>query len=161
MLVCGGVVLKELAARIGTRVRGWRDKEIDREPRREAQEERIDKAEKRAGLRNLACGARAPAAHRSLPATCVRQAKEGSNMIRFVGFIVATVAFFTISSIAHAQYDVPALGTGTKTVEIVIENATKGQVFSPGVFASHRSGVKLWAEGGTRLSRPETPRRGW
>src|SRR6202035_1030790 len=30
MLVCGGVVLKELAARIGTRVRGWRDKEIDR-----------------------------------------------------------------------------------------------------------------------------------
>ena len=68
-------------------------------------------------------------------------------MIRFVGFIVATVAFFTISSIAHAQYDVPALGTGTKTVEIVIENATKGQVFSPGVFASHRSGVKLWAEG--------------
>jgi hypothetical protein len=139
--------LKELAARIGTRVRGWRDKEIDREPRREAQEERIDKAEKRAGLRNLACGARAPAAHRSLPATCVRQAKEGSNMIRFVGFIVATVAFFTISSIAHAQYDVPALGTGTKTVEIVIENATKGQVFSPGVFASHHSGVKLWAEG--------------
>ena len=68
-------------------------------------------------------------------------------MIRFVGFIVATVAFFTISSIAHAQYDVPALGTGTKTVEIVIENATKGQVFSPGVLASHRSGVKLWAEG--------------
>ena len=68
-------------------------------------------------------------------------------MIRFVGFIAATVAFFTISSIAHAQYDVPALGTGTKTVEIVIENATKGQVFSPGVFASHRSGVKLWAEG--------------
>src|SRR5580704_15198211 len=60
MLVCGGVVLKELAARIGTRVRGWCDKEIDREPRREAQEERIDKAEKRAGLRNLACGARAP-----------------------------------------------------------------------------------------------------
>src|SRR5258708_10432203 len=56
------------AARIGTRVRGWRDKEIDRELRREAQEERIDKADKRAGLRNLACGARVPAAHRSLPA---------------------------------------------------------------------------------------------
>jgi hypothetical protein len=68
-------------------------------------------------------------------------------MIRFVGFIPATVAFFTMSSIAHAQYNEPALGTGTKTVEIVIENATKGQVFSPGVFASHRSGVKLWAEG--------------
>jgi hypothetical protein len=68
-------------------------------------------------------------------------------MIRFVGFIAATVAFFTISSVAYAQYDEPALGTGTKTVEIVIENATKGQVFSPGVFASHRSGVKLWAEG--------------
>jgi hypothetical protein len=65
-------------------------------------------------------------------------------MIRFVGFIPATVAFFTMSSIAHAQYNEPALGTGTKTVEIVIENAT---VFSPGVFASHRSGVKLWAEG--------------
>jgi hypothetical protein len=59
------------AARIGTRVRGWRDKEIDRELRREAQEERIDKADKRAGLRNLACGARVPAAHRSLPATCM------------------------------------------------------------------------------------------
>jgi len=68
-------------------------------------------------------------------------------MIHFVGFIAATVAFFTISSVAYAQYDEPALGTGTKTVEIVIENATKGQVFSPGVFASHRSGVKLWAEG--------------
>jgi hypothetical protein len=147
MLVCGGVVLKELAARIGTRVRGWRDKEIDRELRREAQEERIDKADKRAGLRNLACGARVPAAHRSLPATCVHQEKEGSNMIRFVGLIAATVAFFTISSVAYAQYDEPALGTGTKTVEIVIENATKGQVFSPGVFASHRSGVTLWAEG--------------
>ena len=52
-------------------------------------------------------------------------------MIRFVGFIPATVAFFTMSSIAHAQYNEPALGTGTKTVEIVIENATKGQVFSP------------------------------
>jgi Spondin_N len=77
----------------------------------------------------------------------VLQEKEGSNMIRFVGFIAATVAFFTISSIAHAQYAEPALGTGTRTVEIVIENATKGQVFSPGVFASHRSGVKLWAEG--------------
>jgi hypothetical protein len=77
----------------------------------------------------------------------MRQEKEGSNMIRFVGFIPATVAFFTMSSIAHAQYNEPALGTGTKTVEIVIENATKGQVFSPGVFASHRSGVKLWAEG--------------
>jgi len=50
MLVCGGVVLKELAARIGTRVRGWRDKEIDREPRREAQEERIDKAESGQGF---------------------------------------------------------------------------------------------------------------
>src|SRR6267143_1726489 len=125
-----------------------RDREIDRElRRREAQEKRIDKADKRAGLRNLACGARVPAAHRSLPATCVRQEKEGSNMIRFVGFIAATVAFFTISSIAHAQYAEPALGTGTKTVEIVIENATKKQVFSPGVFASHRSGVKLWAEG--------------
>ena len=68
-------------------------------------------------------------------------------MVRFVGFIAATVAFFTMSSIAYAQYDGPALGTGTKTVEIVIENATKGQVFSPGVFASHRSGVKLWADG--------------
>jgi hypothetical protein len=86
---------------------------------------------------------------------------EGSNMIRFVRFIPATVAFLTISSIAHAQYNEPALGTGTKTVEIVIENATKGQVFSPGVFASHRPGVKLWGGGGTRLSRPETPRRGW
>src|SRR6476660_1974880 len=125
-----------------------RDKEIDRElRRRETQEKRIDKADKRAGLRNLACGACVPAAHRSLPATCVHQVKEGSKMVRFVGFIAATVAFFTISSIAHAQYDVPALGTGTKTVEIVIENATKGQVCSPGVFASHRSGVKLWAEG--------------
>jgi hypothetical protein len=71
MLVCGGVVLKELAARIGTRVRGWRDKEIDRELRPEAQEERIDKADKRAGLRNLARGARVPAAHRSLPATVI------------------------------------------------------------------------------------------
>ena len=140
MLICGGVVLKELAARIGTRVRGWRDKEIDRELRREAQEERIDKADKRAGLRNLACGARVPAAQRSLPAACVHQEKEGSKMIHFVGFIAATVAFFTISSVAYAQYDEPALGTGTKTVEIVIENATKGQVFSPGVFASHRSG---------------------
>ena len=39
-------------------------------------------------------------------------------MIRFVGFIPATVAFFTMSSIAHAQYNEPALGTGTKTVEI-------------------------------------------
>jgi len=39
---------------------------------------------------------------------------------------------FTISLVAHAQYAEPALGTGTKTVEIVIENATKGQVFSPG-----------------------------
>jgi hypothetical protein len=120
--------------------------------RREAQEERIDKADKRAGLRNLACGARVPAAHRSLPATCVHQEKESSKMIRFVGFIAATVAFFTISSVAYAQYDEPALGTGTKTVEIVIENATKGQVFSPGVFASHRSGVKLWAEGDSPLS---------
>jgi len=75
--VCAGTAcpayahLKELAARIDARVRGWRDKEIDRELRREAQEERIDKADKRAGLRNLACGARVPAAHRSLPATCV------------------------------------------------------------------------------------------
>ena len=34
-----------------------------------------------------------------------------------------------------------------KTIEIVIENATKAQVFSPGVFASHRPGVKLWADG--------------
>jgi hypothetical protein len=67
-------------------------------------------------------------------------------MIRFVAFILAIVAFFTISSIAHAQYNEPALGTGTKTVEIVIENATRG-VFSPGVFAAHRSGVKLWPEG--------------
>src|SRR3984893_2552526 len=125
-----------------------RDKEIDRElRRREAQEKRIDKADKRAGLRNLGCGARVPAAHRSLPPACVRQEKEGSNMIRFVGLIAATVAFFTISLIAHAQYAEPALGTGTKTVDIVIDNATKGQVFSPGVFASHRSGVKLWAEG--------------
>jgi hypothetical protein len=79
------------------------------------------------------------------------------NMIRFVGFIAATVAFCTISSIAHAQYDVPALGTGTKTVEIVIENATKRQVFSPGVIASGQA----VGGGGTRLSRPETPRRGW
>jgi len=39
----------------------------------------------------------------------MHQEKEGSNMIRFVGFIAATVAFCTISSIAHAQYDVPAL----------------------------------------------------
>jgi len=109
MLVCGGVVLKEPAASIDARVRGWRDKEIDRELRQEAQEERIDKADKRAGLRNLACGARVPAAPRSLPAVCVHQEKEGSNMIRFVGFIAATVAFCTISSIAHAQYDVPAL----------------------------------------------------
>jgi hypothetical protein len=77
----------------------------------------------------------------------MRQEKEGSNMIRFVGFIPATVAFFTMLSIAHAQYNEPALGTGTKTVEIVIENATKTQVFSPGVFASHRAGVKLWADG--------------
>jgi hypothetical protein len=69
------------------------------------------------------------------------------NMIRFVRFIPATVAFLTISSVAHAQYNKPALGTGTKTVEIVIENATKGQVFSPGVFASHRPGVKLWTDG--------------
>ena len=68
-------------------------------------------------------------------------------MIRFVGFIPATLACFTMSSIAHAQYNEPALGTGTKTVEIVIENLTKAQVFSPGVVASHRSGVKLWAEG--------------
>jgi hypothetical protein len=68
-------------------------------------------------------------------------------MIRLVGFITATVAFLTISSIAQAQYDEPALGTGTKTVEIVIENLTKEQVFSPGVLASHRSGVKLWADG--------------
>ena len=49
MLVCRGVVLKELAARIGARVRGWRDKEIDRELRREVQEERIDKTDKREG----------------------------------------------------------------------------------------------------------------
>src|ERR1700745_299051 len=71
-------------------------------------------------------------------------------MIRFVGFIrfiPATVAFFTMASIARAEYDGPALGTGTKTVEIVIENLTKGQVFSPGVLASHRSGIKLWADG--------------
>src|SRR5439155_14176311 len=93
--------------RIDARVRSWRDKEIDRELRREAQEKRIDKADKQAGLRNLACGARVPAAHRSLPATCVRQEKEGSNMIRFVAFILAIVAFFTISSIAHAQYNEP------------------------------------------------------
>ena len=68
-------------------------------------------------------------------------------MIHFVGFILATVAFFAMSSIAHAQHNEPALGTGTKTVEIVIENATKTHVFSPGVLASHRSGVKLWADG--------------
>src|SRR6266478_1646191 len=67
-------------------------KEIDRElRRREAQEKRIDKADKRAGLRNLACGARVPAAHRSLPATCVRQEKEGSYMIRFVPFMYETM----------------------------------------------------------------------
>jgi hypothetical protein len=69
------------------------------------------------------------------------------NMIRFVSFTPAAIAFLTISSIAHAQYNEPALGTGTKTVEIVIENATKAQVFSPGVLASHRPGVKLWADG--------------
>ena len=57
----------------------------------------------------------------ALRAPCAKN-KEGSNMTRFVGFIAATVVFFTISSIAHAQYDEPALGTGTKTVEIVIEN---------------------------------------
>jgi hypothetical protein len=69
------------------------------------------------------------------------------RLVGFIRFIPATVAFFTMSSIAHAQYNGPALGTGTKTVEIVIENATKMQVFSPGVFASHRAGVKLWADG--------------
>jgi hypothetical protein len=147
MLVCGGVVLKELAARIGARVRGWRDKEIDRELRREAQEERIDKADKREGRASQPRVRSARSGGTPILAGHMHAHKEGSNMIRFVGFIAATVAFFTISSIAHAQYDVPALGTGTKTVEIVIENATKGQVFSPGVFASHRSGVKLWAEG--------------
>ena len=68
-------------------------------------------------------------------------------MNHFVSFAGATVAFLTISSIVHAQYNEPALGTGTKTIEIVIENTTKTQVFSPGVLASHRPGVKLWAEG--------------
>jgi hypothetical protein len=147
---CGGVVLKELAARIGTRVRGWRDKEIDRELRREAQEERIDKADKRVGLRNLACGAQVPAALRSLPATCVHQEKEGSNMVRFVGFIAVTVAFFTISSIAHAQYDVPALGTGTKTVEIVIEKRPKGR-------CSHRESSPRTAPGSSCGRRENSP----
>ena len=69
------------------------------------------------------------------------------TMIRFVRFIPAVLALLTIASIAQAQYNEPALGTGTKTVEIVIENATKAQVFSPGVLASHRPGVKLWADG--------------
>src|ERR1700740_245231 len=121
------------------RVRGWRDK--GNRSRAAAAGGSGDKADKPAGLRNPACEARVPAAHRSLPATMVRQEKEVSNMIRFLGFIPATVAFFTMSSIAHAQYNEAALGTGTKTVEIVIENATKGQVFSPGVFASPPSGV--------------------
>lgn len=68
-------------------------------------------------------------------------------MIGIVRMIGAAVVFLTISSATQAQYNEPALGTGTKTVEIVIENATKAQVFSPGVFASHRPGVKLWADG--------------
>ena len=130
------------------RVRGWREKEIDRElRRREAPETKLTSGQ--------SCGT--SRAEREFPrhtdpcrATCMRHEKEGSNMIRLVGFIrfiPATVAFLTMSSIAHAQYDEPALGTGTKTVEIVIENLTKGQVFSPGVFASHGSGVKLWADG--------------
>ena len=69
------------------------------------------------------------------------------TMSRFVRFTPAAMALLTIASIAHAQYNEPALGTGTKTVEIVIENVTKAQVFSPGVLASHRPGVKLWADG--------------
>jgi len=93
-----------------------------------------------------AAGERVALYHAGLSAGARRDAMakfmDGSARI-----IAATVAFFTLSSIAHAQYTEPALGTGTKTVEIVIENATKKQVFSPGVFASHRSGVKLWAEG--------------
>ena len=68
-------------------------------------------------------------------------------MIRFVRFTGAAVALLTISPVAHAQYNEPALGIGTKTVEIVIENTTKTRVFSPGVLASHRPGVKLWADG--------------
>jgi hypothetical protein len=68
-------------------------------------------------------------------------------MARFVRLVPAAIALLTISSIAHAECNEPAFGTGTKTVEIVIENATKGQVFSPGVFASHRPGIKLWADG--------------
>ena len=71
-------------------------------------------------------------------------------MIHLPGLIPPTVAFFTMSSIAHAQYNEPALGTGTRTIEIVIENETKKQVFSPGVLASHHPGVKLWAEGVTK-----------
>ena len=47
------------------------------------------------------------------------------NMIRFVRFTPAAIAFLMIASIAHAQYNEPALGTGAKTVEIVIENVTK------------------------------------
>src|SRR5262245_9552324 len=72
-------------------------------------------------------------------------------MVHLLGFIAAIVAFFTMFSIAHAQYNEPALGTDTKTVEIVIENATKTQVFSPGVFASHRSGDGELASLGRRL----------
>jgi len=36
------------------------------------------------------------------------------HMIHFVRFTPAAIAFLTISSIAHAQYNEPALGTGTK-----------------------------------------------
>ena len=119
-------------------------KEIDRELRREAPETKLtswqgcgtSRAEREFPRHTDPCR----------PHACAKK-KEGSNMIRLVAFISTTVAFFTMSSIAHAQYDEPALGTGTQSVEIVIENLTEGQVFSPGVFASHRSGVKLWADG--------------
>jgi hypothetical protein len=126
------------------RARGWRDKEIDFQLRPpEPGETKLTNGQ----------GFGTSHAQRALgwhtaprrPYACAK--KEGSKMIRLVGFILVTVAFFTMSSTAYAQYNEPALGTGTKTVEIVIENATKTQVFSPGVFASHRSGVKLWADG--------------
>ena len=129
-----------------------RDKEIERELRREAQEKRIDKADKREGrasqprVRSARSGGTPIlAGHMHAHAH-----KEGSNMIRFVGFIAATVAFCTISSIAHAQYDVPALGTGTKTVEIVIENLTKGR-------CSHRESSPRTAPGSSYGRRENPP----
>ena len=69
------------------------------------------------------------------------------KMLRFVRCTPAAIALLTMAAIAPAQYNEPALGTGTKTVEIVIENVTKAQVFSPGILASHRPGVMLWADG--------------